>query len=123
MLVVSNSSPVMNLAAIGQLDLLEKLYSKVTIAQAVYTEIAVQGAGMPGSNEVQTLSWIETKPVKDRAKVFLLQTDLDIGESETIALALELKADLLLLDERLGRTKAANLGLKFINSLQGNPRL
>lgn len=33
MLVVSNSSPVMNLAAIGQLDLLEKLYSKVTIAQ------------------------------------------------------------------------------------------
>lgn len=117
MLVVSNSSPVMNLAAIGQLDLLEKLYSKVTIAQAVYTEIAVQGAGMPGSNEVQTLSWIETKPVKDRAKVLLLQTDLDIGESETIALALELKADLLLLDERLGRTKAANLGLKFIGIL------
>jgi len=117
MLVVSNSSPVMNLAAIGQLDLLEKLYSKITIAQAVYSEIALQGAGMPGSNEVQTLFWIETKTVKDRTKVLLLQTELDVGESETIALALELKADLLLMDERLGRAKAASLGLKFIGIL------
>jgi predicted nucleic acid-binding protein len=107
----------MNLAAIGQLDLLEKLYSKITIAQAVYTEIALQGAGMPGSNEVQTFSWIETKIVKDRAKVLLLQTDLDIGESETIVLAIELRTDLLLMDERLGRAKAASLGLKHIGIL------
>jgi len=117
MLVVSNSSPIMNLAAIGQLDLLEKLYSKISIAQAVYTEIALQGVGMPGSNEVQSFSWIETKIVKDRAKVLLLQTDLDIGESETIVLAMELRTDLLLMDERLGRAKAASLGLKYIGVL------
>ena len=59
MIVVSNTSPIINLAAIGQLEILQNLYDHIRIPQAVYYEIAVRGAGQPGSQEVQDLEWIE----------------------------------------------------------------
>jgi predicted nucleic acid-binding protein len=116
-IVVSNTSPIINLAAVDQLDLLRQLYDKVIIPPAVYHEIAVLGAGQPGAMEVQTLGWIETKPVMNRTLAMALQVELDEGEAETIALALELQANLLLLDERRGRFVASQLGLKFIGLL------
>jgi uncharacterized protein len=39
MMVVSNTSPMISLAAIGQLDLLRSLYGTVIIPQAVYDEL------------------------------------------------------------------------------------
>ena len=63
MIVVSNTSPIINLAAVGQLDLLRHLYGQVVIPQAVYSEIVGVGAGQPGADEVAasdftvTLSW------------------------------------------------------------------
>ena len=56
-------------------------------------------------------------PLRDRQHVRLLQHILDDGESEAIALAQEQSADLLLIDERAGRTVAANLGLEIIGVL------
>ena len=117
MIVVSNASAIINLAAVGQLDLLRQLYDKIAIPQAVYHEIAVVGVGQPGATEVQTLEWIETRQVVNRTLVASLQIELDKGEAEAIALAVELKAELLLLDERLGRAVASRLGLKFIGLL------
>lgn len=117
MIVVSNTSPIVNLAAIGQLDLLRLLYGKVAIPQAVYNEIVVTGTGQPGATEVETFDWIETKQATNQAAVASLKLELDEGEAEAIALALELKADLLLLDERKGRMTASRLGLKFIGLL------
>ena len=72
MIVVSNTSPIVNLAAIGRLDLLEQLYGTVIIPQAVYREIVVLGAGQPGAMEVSTLVWIEARDVMDRALVTAL---------------------------------------------------
>jgi len=80
-IVISNTSPIVNLAAVGQLDLLQKLYEKVLIPQAVYREIAVTGAGQPGAMEVQTLEWIESRQVTDRALVAALCTEIDEGGS------------------------------------------
>lgn len=117
MIVVSDTSAIINLAAVEQLDLLRQLYGKIAIPQAVYHEIAVVGAGQPGATEVQTLEWIETKQVANDALATALQMELDVGEAEAIALAVELKADLLLLDERRGRVVASRLGLKFIGLL------
>jgi predicted nucleic acid-binding protein len=117
MIVVSNTSPIVNLAAVGQLDLLLQLYGKVLIPSAVFHEIAVVGAGQPGATEVQTSSWIETRPVANQSLVAALRIDLDEGEAEAIALAVEVRADLLLLDERRGRAVAARLGIKFIGLL------
>jgi predicted nucleic acid-binding protein len=111
MIVVSNTSPIINLAAIRRLDLLRQLYGSIAIPESVYHEIAVTDTGEAGSREVQTLDWIETKKAANRLQVAALQIELDKGEAEAISLALELKADFILLDERRGRAVASRLGL------------
>lgn len=117
MIVVSNTSPLINLALIGQLNLLQQLYDQVVIPQAVYDEIVVAGAGQPGATEVETYDWIKVKQVSNQPMVTSLQVDVDIGEAEAIVLAVELKPDLLLLDERKGRLVASRLGIKFTGIL------
>lgn len=59
-------------------------------------------------------SWIKVKPIKDRTRVDKLHDRLDLGESEAIILALELKADILVMDERKGRKIAEEYGLTII---------
>ena len=117
MTVVSNTSPIINLAAIGQLELLRHLYGNIIIPQAVYEEIAIRGAGEPGATEVQSLEWIAKYTVNDRTLINLLSLELDPGEAEVIACALEIKADLLLLDERRARAIAERAGLQFTGIL------
>ncbi len=117
MIVVSNTSPITNLAAVGQVEVLRQLYEKVLVPQAVYEELTFGGARQPGGMEAQTLQWIETRHVADRVLVAALQMELDPGEAEAVALAVELKADLLLLDERRGRVVASRLGLRFVGLL------
>lgn len=117
MIVVSNTSPIINMAAAGQLGLLRQLYGKIFIPQAVNYEITVAGIGRPGSTEARTLEWIESKEVVDHILVAALRVELDHGEAEAIALAIQLEADLLLLDERQGRKVAHSLGLQFIGIL------
>ena len=100
MIIVSNTSPVINLAAIGHLELLNKLYGKIILPEAVHHEITVKGAGQAGSTEIEKLKWIEVKTVSNQKLVQALKMELDEGESEAIALAVELNAELLLIDER-----------------------
>jgi uncharacterized protein len=115
-IVVSDTSPIANLAAIGRLALLQSLYGRIVIPEAVYSEI-IAGGEDAGATQLPALDWIETRKVAGEALVNLLRIELDAGEAETIALALESKADLLLLDERRGREAAARLGLTFIGLL------
>lgn len=112
MIVVSNTSPLTNLAAIGQVDLLSQLYGRLHIAEGVWEELDAQGEHWPGRDEVADADWIERHTVRSYALVTALLRDLDRGESETIALALELDADLVLLDEREGRHAAQRLELR-----------
>ena len=113
MKVVSNTSPLINLAWIGRLELLHELYGTVQIPEAVWHEIVVQGAGQPGAIEVSHASWIETCPVDNKLLVLALHQELDAGEAEAIALVIEQNADLLLMDERLGRETARYFGLNY----------
>lgn len=76
MTVISNTSPIINLAAIGELTLLHQLYGQITIPQAVYQEIAVTGAGEPGAQDVQQLDWVSCHSVADRALVKVLVSTL-----------------------------------------------
>lgn len=117
MIVVSNTSPITNLAAVNHLSLLQQLYGTIVIPQAVYDEMTGVGKSVAGSAEVQTLVWIQTQKVANEALVTALQLELDSGEAQAIALAIELKADLLLLDERRARTVASRFGIKFIGIL------
>ena len=119
MLVVSDTSPVLNLATIGRLDLLYQQFGKVWLPQAVTDELRIE-QDLPGSAAVRQAwqaGWLASEPVKDRVRVALLQRDLDPGEAEAIALALQKRADWLLLDERDARRVAKSLGLKVTGVL------
>ncbi len=119
MIVISDTSPITNLAAVELLGLLHILYDRVVIPQAVYDEMTTLGYEVSGTVAVQTLDWIETQSVSDRLKVADLQLQLDLGEAEAIVLALELDADLLLIDERRGRKVALEQGVTKISGLLG----
>ena len=63
MTVVSSSGPLIAFAVIGQFDLLRQVYGSLSIPQAVYDEVVVQGAGQPGAAEVQGANWIRVEAV------------------------------------------------------------
>lgn len=117
MTVVSNTSPIVNLAAIGYVHLLRDLFGPVTIPEAVYREIVVAGAGRPGAEEVEAADWIVTRPVRSSRLARAFEADVHTGEAEALALALDLEADWILLDERAARKLAASLGLRHTGLL------
>jgi uncharacterized protein len=116
-IVVSNTSPIINLAAVGKLELLEALFGAILIPEAVAEEIVVKGAGQAGADAVSRAEWITTRSVINRLAVQSLRLELDPGEAESIILAQEQGADLLLLDERRARRVARQFGLPTIGLL------
>lgn len=114
MAIVSNTSPLMNLAVIGRLDLIERLYRIVNIPEAVARELAAALPEQFSEQAIKKLPWLTVQSVKNRQLTESLLMDLDAGEAEAIALSMEMKAELLLLDERRGRSIAQRFGLKFI---------
>jgi predicted nucleic acid-binding protein len=114
--VVTNATPVIALALVNQLDLLKRLYGQVSIPPAVQAEVLAGGSGSPGFAELQSVEWIRVVPLRDPQRADLL-SDLDRGEAEVIALAQELNAELVIIDERLARRHAKRLGLKLTGTL------
>ncbi|MCP4428524.1 MAG: DUF3368 domain-containing protein [Chloroflexi bacterium] len=114
MIVVCNTSPLTNLAAIEKFDLLHRLYHQINIANGVWEELNAGGKQWPGQKEVSEANWIARHHVKNHALVTALQRDLDRGEAESIALALEIGADVIILDEREGRHAAERLGIRVV---------
>ena len=70
--VVSNTSPLTNLAAIGQLDVLQQLYGRIVIAEAVWHELNANGGIWPGAAEVAVASWIEQRQPTNGALIITL---------------------------------------------------
>jgi len=114
-MVVSNTSPIINLAAIGQLRLLQALYGSIYSPEAVYEEIT-RFPVEPGAAEVKAYEWIIARACLRSDIVVALQGELDAGEAEAIALALEMDT-LLLIDERAGRRAASRLGVRKLGLL------
>jgi len=115
MIIICDSSPIIALAACDKLDLLDKLFDKVFIPNAVFKELSV-----PDKLESLKITiWAQTKiaEVKNRHLVQAFNLVLDIGESEAMALYWEKKADYLLIDEKKGRKIAAYNGQKVIGTL------
>jgi predicted nucleic acid-binding protein len=117
--VVSNVSPVLNLAIISQLSLLHEQFGEIWIPAAVLEELRIE-EDLPGSQavgEALWAGWLRVEEVKDEALAQVLQRDLDRGEAEAIVLAVQVKAEGVLLDEREGRRVAKSLGLKVTGVL------
>ncbi|WP_088890717.1 DUF3368 domain-containing protein [Leptolyngbya ohadii] len=117
MIIVSDTSALSNLAIVDHLWLLKAIYQTVIIPDAVTSELAA--ASKPKISAILQLDWVQTQPLTNSQLADQLQQErgLDAGEANAIALALELQADDLLIDERLGRREAIRLGLPIIGVL------
>jgi predicted nucleic acid-binding protein len=113
--VVSNTSPLLYLHQLEQLDLLPSLYSKVVVPQSVVEELDAGRAGGHDVPAVTALPWIEVVSSPNLA-LLALATDLGRGETEAIAVAHERRA-LLILDDALARRHAGLLGLECTGTL------
>jgi hypothetical protein len=109
MIVVSDTSPLTALLTVGQAELLERLFREVIIPQAVQVELLRTHATLP--------EWLRVQVLQDREKAKLYAQSVDRGEAEAIALAEELHADHLLMDERKGRRLAQQRGLPVVGLL------
>ncbi|MEJ5311511.1 MAG: DUF3368 domain-containing protein [Anaerolineae bacterium] len=118
MKIVANSSVLIALSSIGRLDLLKQRFNEdILIPDAVWNEVVVTGKGRPGAEIVRKTAWLKRCMVKDTDYVRLLCADLDAGEAEAIVLARELKADVILLDEKTARSIADRLGLYVLGTV------
>ncbi|MBO9370798.1 MAG: DUF3368 domain-containing protein [Chloroflexi bacterium] len=118
MIVVSNTTPLIGLASIQRFDLLRHLFGEIYIPQAVYAEAVEKGREDGGAKrEVSAASWIKVVAVQDRLAVEVLLDEMDFGEAEVIVLAREIGADLVLMDERKGRRKLSQMGIRKIGTL------
>jgi hypothetical protein len=110
-MVISDSSTLIHLAKIGRLDLLKKLFDRIVITPTVWQEVVERGGGRAGASEVSdalSKGWLEIIAPRDMILFPLLKSELDDGEAEVIALAVECKADMILLDESEAR-RIANI--------------
>jgi uncharacterized protein len=114
-IVVSDTSPLISLHAIGRLDLLQALYREVLIPDAVSREYLYQDAADSGSKE-RGRPWLIERSLPNTQAAEILKTQLGQGEAEAIALSLGITANLLLMDERRGRHTAERLGIPCLGT-------
>jgi len=113
LIVVSDTSPILNLARIGRLDLLPSLYEQLLIPPAVCAELAAPKGDVFETLDATSIPWLILGVPNDQDRVRELSGNLDAGEAEAIVLAVERRAELLLVDERRGRRTAAAMGLRI----------
>ncbi len=110
MIVVSDTSPILNLAATNKLYLLRDLYGDIVIPTAVEQELVRNGIQLEPS-------WTRVVAAEGQNEVAALRDQLDPGEAEAIVVADELNAGLLLVDEKRGRRIAIDRGLEVTGLL------
>ena len=118
-MVVSNTSPLVYLAALGDFEFLRELFVQIVIPRAVHREIIVGGINLPVAHAVETAmtSWLSVHDVTDMSEANRLQqAGLHPGESEAIVLATELSAQVLLMDDSDGIRVAAARGTNVIRT-------
>lgn len=116
-MIIADSTPLINFAAIHRLDILEHLFERIIIPKAVETELLEKGKRYPSAEELKRADFIDVIRINDVALCNSLKIDLDHGEAEVITLALEQNAELLLIDEIAGRTIAKFHNISFTGSI------
>jgi predicted nucleic acid-binding protein len=113
--VVSNTTPILSLLKIGKLDLLKALYGTISIPQAVYREL-MAGKDKEFYTDLSKIDWIKTGKIhSENARLYLF--DLDDGEAETLILAQEQQADLVIIDEKCGRRYAKQMNIPITGTI------
>ncbi|MEA3643182.1 MAG: DUF3368 domain-containing protein [Lamprobacter sp.] len=114
MKVVVNTTPLISLACVQRLNLLEQLFGGIILAEAVYREIKAK----PGYGHAEIdQTWITVRSIAGKLYRPLLLNQLDAGEAETIILAREIQADDVVIDENRGYRLAQQFGLPVVRTL------
>jgi predicted nucleic acid-binding protein len=112
MLVIADSGPIISLAVINKLDLLETLYGEVYISEAVWQEI---------SRYIEPFNIPQVRNLKGKIKTLsgpnLFAGLMDAGEAEAASLYLEINADYLIIDDRAARRTAETHGVRCLGTL------
>lgn len=105
-LVVSDTSPLLNLALIDRLELLESQFSNITIPEQVWEELLVGDNGLEALESLRKTGFLSVVPVERTGLFVEILHELDRGETAAICYAIENESDLLLIDETDGREVA-----------------
>jgi predicted nucleic acid-binding protein len=115
-LVVSDTSPIRALAHLGLLDLLPALYGPILAPPAVAQELLRPRTTLPVV-DLSLVPFIRVQAPNNSPDLQRLLGLLDAGEAEALALAVEVSASILLIDERAGRAEGTRLGLAVVGTL------
>ncbi|MBI4826120.1 MAG: DUF3368 domain-containing protein [Nitrospirae bacterium] len=114
--LISNTGPIIALALIDRLDILQTMFQQVIVPDAVHKELLDGGTSGHGLQSYGKASWIQVQSLSAPIDS-LLQNVLDKGEASVIQLAREMRADYLLIDERKARKIARDIfGLRVIGT-------
>lgn len=121
MTVVSDTSVLIHLARINRFPLLRQLYAEIIVPRAVWRETVDEGeerSGAPEAQSARKAGWLKVAVVEENVGLRrLLRQALDAGEADTLTLAHQIDADLVLLDESAARHRAEGLGLRKTGSI------
>jgi len=112
--IVCDSTALIGLAKIGNLELLENIFGEIFVPNAVFVEVVDRGKGRPGTKEVQDARWIRKRSVKDNRTVEMLVAEMGRGEAEVLVLGKELNANWLILDDERARNSAQSAEFHII---------
>ena len=116
MIIVADTGPLIALARIQHLSLLQRLYGEVLIPPAVQHELQLS-SHRPGAQVLMQAidaGWLRVQAMRDTTELTLLSRLLDAGEAEAIVLAEQVTCQFLLIDDWQGRTVAKQRGLPVI---------
>ena len=113
MIVISDTSCLSALFRIGELRILERIFHEIIIPQKVYDELMVLRKFDYDISEIQNAVWLKIENPSNSSLLQDLLKNLDEGEAYAIALTVEIKADLLIIDEIKGRLAAQKLNLNI----------
>ena len=116
MIVVSDTSPLLALFYLGKLNLLELLFRDIVIPEGVYNEL-LHSKLSETDKLLFTLSPFQIVKTENKTEVQRLLAAIQLGEAEAIVLSEQLHADLLLIDETVGRNIASQRGIKIVGVL------
>ena len=119
MIVISDTTPLISLMKADLLHVLKPLFQEVLIPEAVYFELTTNPAFADEAEQIRHSSFIKAVAVKEKKAVDVLQrsSGLDLGESEAIIYADDVKADALLMDEVKGRQVARAMGIYIMGTV------
>jgi predicted nucleic acid-binding protein len=119
MIVISDTTPLISLMKIGQLDLINQLFGEIQVPEAVFKELTSNNRFQNECRQIEECPFINRVTVTDTKSVDLLRrsSGLDLGESEAIILSDYFNANYLLMDESKGRKVAQQMGIPIMGTI------